>query len=337
MKHGRTLDAVPDWFNDLEVSFANPVRITDLSLNPLTQSPFVSALFRDDVRNAAGEDVLESLDLFITGVESFLLIRGAFETVNLDPTPRDFPPTGQTWFPGAYAALALTTIAGLRAVSYLCENSGILISNLVAMEGEGRIPEKSRGDMRGHTDACSFPFTHEFDPSQNVSPAPDFVILWCYRNPDKTPTCVAPLSKIVRALTDADFEQLQRPLYTIGSQRTFDTNHRQLAASIITTHPQFGLQIRFSHTHATLLEPEHHPGAEEALDNLFESVKACMDEVVLDAGSILFINNRTALHGRRKVGGEIGGNSRWIQRMYAMLPNTPSAGADLNQPFMLLP
>ncbi|MCY1383429.1 hypothetical protein D9M69_715540 [compost metagenome] len=49
-----------------------------------------------------------------------------------------------------------------------------------------------------------------------------------------------------------------------------------------------------------------------------ERCREMMRSVVVKPGDILLVNNRIGLHGRSEVGGEAGGESRWLLRTYGL-------------------
>jgi len=255
---------------------------------------------------------------------------------SLPDTPATFAPLQSSdWWAGAYAALAVIDAIKHRPVAYRSESSGSLFVNLAALPGEGRLAEKSRAGMRGHTDACSFPFPSEFHPSGKISPAPDLVVLIGYRNPTNVPTCLALLPTIMAKLPKWAIEELERPSFAIGTQDTFKTGHILSNAPILASDERRGRLIRFSHS-KIVADPDF-PKAEEALVLLRKIVAASFEDIPLSPGSLLLINNRTAIHGRREVGGNIGGQSRWLVRTYANDETTPGHIADARVPHLLSP
>lgn len=322
----------------MEAKFAKPVPKTTLyalkeqGINPLLEPQKVAPLLTEMLENAAGSAALRALRRFMRGADSYLLMKHVFDVGELPVTPQSLLASGDSsWYYAGYAALTLVSVAGLQPVSYKCENKGELIVNLTALPGMGKLSEKSRAAMRGHTDACSFPFAHEFQARSGISPSPDFVILIGLRNPDLIPTCVAPLSKIMKQLPEWAIDELKKPQFSIGSQNTFRTPHILEAAAVLTIHPRYGYQVRFSHR--KVAADMDNNVASEAVEAMAKATADCLEDVVVAPGDILFVNNRTALHGRREVGGDIGGETRWLQRMYGNLPDTVGAPVDPKIPF----
>lgn len=320
----------------------SPDVLEELKLNgldPLLEPDIIAEKLKSHVEEVAGERLLGSLHQFILGADSFLAVRNAFDPGALGDSPETFFTSGTTdWYPGAYTTLAVLAASGLHPVSFHSENRGELIVNLTVIPGVGRKSDKSRKELRGHTDACSFPFAHEFDPEEGVSPSPDFVVLIGQKNHDKVPTCVAPLSKILKEMPEWAIEELKKEQFMIGTQGLFDIDYVRDDASILTIHPDFGYQIRFSHSHVTS-DPALHK-ATNAIKKLEAATQKCLKDVVVNPGDILLVNNRTALHGRRTVCDaktKSGGNTRWLQRLYANLESTKGLAVDEAKPFCLAP
>lgn len=329
----------------MELIFPQPVEsealqeLRNSGVDPLAEPFVVSSTLMKDVATAAGDRLIGMLHRFVLGADSYLILRKAFEPTDLGETPKTFLSAGDTnWYHGAYTALTLIAIAKLSPISFHCENQGKLIINITVIPEPGRKGDKSRKELRGHTDACSFPFAHEFDAEEGISPSPDFVVLIGQRNPESVPTCVAPLSKIMKELPEQAIEELTKDQFTIGSQGLFDIDYARTDASVITLHPKYGYQVRFSHSHVTV-DPALQK-ASKAISEMEHATQNCLEDVVVNPGDILFVNNRTALHGRRTVcdnTGTGGGKTRWIQRLYANLPDTVGVPVDPAIPFCLAP
>jgi hypothetical protein len=104
---------------------------------------------------------------------------------------------------------------------------------------------------------------------------------------------------------------------------------------ILSFDPFRGWLIRFSHSKIAA-DPDF-PRAVEALDHLQQIVADHFEDIVVAPGSVLLVNNRSAIHGRRFVGGEIGGKSRWLMRSYANHPSTPGFVENPSVPHLLSP
>lgn len=253
-------------------------------------------------------------------------LKSVFDAARLVDTPEAFFPVPDTdgTTAGRVAALALHGLLQLETVSYGSENDGHLFVNLVAMPGPGAIAEKSTGGMRGHTDAVSFPFNGDDDPQDGrIAPSPDFVTLVGLRNPKGVPTRLMQLQDVLPLLSEADVEELKKPQYSLRAQRTFRQGTKRIlgAEHVVLDAPVLkdtgsGTYVRYSHSNVT---PVVSGGpAELASNNLETACNQTARPVVVQPGDILLVNNRLALHGRGEVGDDVGGQSRWLLRTYAL-------------------
>lgn len=258
---------------------------------------------------------------------TYLHLKSAFQAQGLPATPVGFTPVpqceGATF--GMAAALATHVLLGLETVSYGSENDGQLFVNLVAMEGEGVLVDKSFAAMRGHTDAVLFPSKGKDDAlNPRMAPSPDVVTLVGLRNPDEVPTTLMPLSLLLPHLSPQALAELKKPQFSVAAQRTFrqgikkilGADYTALDACVIWEHEGV-LCIRFSHSQVGAMD-ELAQGAQHALAELTQACQRGRSSVLVSPGDVLIVNNRLALHGRGAVGGAVGGESRWLLRTYGL-------------------
>lgn len=189
---------------------------------------------------------------------------------------------------------------------YGSENDGHLFVNLVVLPGDDDFADKSKSDMRGHTDGCRSQCgqLHEFD--ERVAPSPDFVCLSGLPT-DETTTAVMPLSAILQQLTSAEIAELIKPQYLIRPQKTFKRGLRKLlgkespllsamAGIQLLFESGDGYWIRYSHSAA---DADYDSDlATQAVTRFEEACQKCSASVVISPGDILVVNNRVGLHGR---------------------------------------
>lgn len=310
-----------------------------------------AAVVAEHARNVQSKLAETSLDLSELVHEAANTPILHFESI-FDPT--DLPSTPSMWSPvppclcatkAVVTTLLLNDLLGLETVSYGSENAGDLFVNLVGMAGNGALAEKSRKNMRGHTDAASFPFRGQLDPQDpRIAPSPDFVCLASLRNPNDVPTRVLPLDNILARLAPSDVELLKRNGFLIFSQRTFRAGtlaalgqeHSVDGGAVLWESPE-GLWVRYSHSTVTPVGGDD-PTLVDAQARFEQACKEAGVDFVLRPGDIAFVNNRKALHGRGEVGAAIGGNSRWLLRSYGLntssLSNTQRTGG---KDFQLFP
>lgn len=259
-----------------------------------------------------------------------LHLRAAFEVGDLPETPTTFipVPNDESTIAARACAIACLAVLNSNTISYKSENDGHLFVNLVPFPGEGEMAEKSKGSMRGHTDAVYFPLRgqlHELD--DRIAPSPDFVCLSGLRNPDQTATTVMPLSDVLRQLSQDDIKELAKPQYVIRPQKTFTSglelifgNRSPLAR------PMEGIQLLFEagdgywirYSHSASDSDYDSEAATSAAKRFEQACLSCSTAVVISPGDVLIVNNRLGLHGRGVVGGEAGGTSRWLLRTYGL-------------------
>jgi L-asparagine oxygenase len=253
-------------------------------------------------------------------------LRGVFDASVLVETPLNFSPLPDTpsTVMGRAAALAIHGLLRLETVSYGSENDGNLFVNLVAMPGEGAVSEKSKARMRGHTDAVSFPFNGEDDPEEpRIAPSPDFVTLIGLRNPEAIPTRVMSLDDLLNRLPADDVDELKKAQFLIRAQRTFrrgtkkllGEEHAVIDAPVLKDTAR-GTYVRYSHSN--VIPTEEDGAAARASARLEAACNESAVPVVINPGDVVLVNNRLALHGRAEVGDEVGGQSRWLLRTYAL-------------------
>jgi hypothetical protein len=272
-------------------------------------------------RNLTRADLVERV-----WATAFIQMKGAFDPLELPETPMVFFPVPMaegTLMARATAVGCLAAI-GLQAVSYGSEENGELFVNLVVMPGEGLFAEKSRKGMKGHTDAVSFPVRGQTDPENpRISPSPDFVCLSGLRNPDDVHTTVMPLASVLKKLEAGVIAQLKTPQYSIRSQKTFRVGMQEiLGDELVLEDASLLFDVRGQHwirySHNCILVDDEAVGAREALVAFEAACVASISGAVISPGDILLVNNRIGLHGRSNVGGEPGGNSRWLLRTYGL-------------------
>lgn len=256
--------------------------------------------------------------------------KAVFDVQELPETPTAFIPVPDVATTLAARACAVACLAALNSdtISYGSENDGYLFVNLVVLPGDGEFAEKSKGDMRGHTDGVSFPIRgqmHEID--ERIAPSPDFVCLSGLRNPDKTLTTVMPLSAVLAQMTIDDINELTKPQYVIRPQKTFKLGLRKLfGKDSPLLKPMAGIQLLFEGDDGYWIRYSHSAGdsdydselATRAIKRFEEACEKCSISVVISPGDLLVVNNRVGLHGRGVVGGQAGGNSRWLLRTYGL-------------------
>lgn len=249
-----------------------------------------------------------------------------FEVLPIEDTPQDFLPVtdSESTVMARVAAIASMAATGLDAVSYGSENDGALFVNLVVIPGEGKVAEKSKDAMRGHTDAVSFPVRGHADPQiGEIAPSPDFVCLVGLRNPNAVKTTVMPVTGILAQLSQESIDELMKPNFEIRAQTTFLQGTKRILGKVhiadgVACLYRVGAQMWLRFSHRNVMADSSPEGA-AALESLKEACLTCAEEVVVNPGDVFMVNNRLALHGRTEVGEATGDQSRWLLRGYGLV------------------
>lgn len=114
-----------------------------------------------------------------------------------------------------------------------------------------------------------------------------------------------------------------RSQYSIGSQATFSEGMKDIIGEVHTAIDEpvlkdvaTGTFVRYSHSSVSPTQPE---GPAQVASEHFEA--ACNEiavTVAIEPGDVLLVSNRLCLHGRGVVGEQVGGESRWLLRTYAL-------------------
>lgn len=221
---------------------------------------------------------------------------------------------------------------GLHNVSYECENDGHLYIHLFPKVGSDEDSKKSRKNLRGHTDGSVLPLTGQgaFEP---LPPGPDIVILIGVQNENQVPTRVHPLSQIVRNMQPDSIRALLEEDFVFEPQSTFDLPEVVSIGQRVIQESEEGFLIRYSHSKVTYRGNQASP--QEALQDLQKCIKETSTDIVIKPGDILFINNRTSIHGRAKVSDEDAKGERWLIRTYCQKDDEKRHKTDINKPYSL--
>lgn len=323
----------------LNVEFEEPITLNDLAFvtaDPLIDPCAIAGQVGEFLLTTPAGPSLRELSASVkAGTIAAIVFKGCHDCSTVKgATPSSMrPQPGNTaWRLQALVTLGLMYCLNLRPVSYDRENGGDTFVHLVVdTTGHGRAAAGSRDEMSGHTDLLSFEFAHEFGDSSRTPPAPDFVVLTGIRNPGSTNTYVASLENIMEELPSNFIDELMLPQFNLARQPSIDESYDCLSSerTVISIDPDWGHVIRYS---ASKVSAD--PGSDSACNALKELgrvVPLVREAIAVEAGDVLFLNNRLNLHGREKIDIETLSKDRWLLRSYANRQSTPMrcvAGSD---------
>lgn len=231
------------------------------------------------------------LDFQQSATNGLLLLRGLlFDDIDLELTPNG---NARSNTPKLDTQLLLLTTLFLDVFSWQTYLDGDLVHNLAPKrENEGlQTSEGSIYDQLLHTEEAF----HEHRP--------DAFALMAVRNPDNGPT------KFVQ-WHDLDIpghieRMLRQPNYVIKAD---EANVAQDSPrSPVITH-----RLRFdpAYTICTSLE------AKEALEFMHDEANSKVQEISLNPGDVILVNNEITLHGRKGFQPRYDGKDRWLKRVW---------------------
>lgn len=194
-------------------------------------------------------------------------------------------------------------------VSYIQEQNGALIQNIIPVHQTEleQISTSSRVELALHTETA-------FHPHK-----PDYVLLLCLRGDSSAVTTLADVNKICADLDKATIDCLLQPWFTTGVDKSFRGDDKKYQNTFMeTTTPILffrsdidGFQCVYDHDSMK----GTNSSAQLALELFNDSVVKNINEIVLDCGDLLIINNNKIIHGRKIFQPKYNGTDRWVQRL----------------------
>lgn len=187
-------------------------------------------------------------------------------------------------------------------VGYDRERDGAMVQNIFPDRKEARsqISSSSAVVLQMHTEAAFHPYK------------PDWILLACVRGDKRAATTFATLDDILYELDEGSLWELRQPDFMTTVDKSFRTKGEPDKEYIV--RPLVGSGDWVLTYDADLMRPltDH---AAKAFGKLGGAIKKRTRKVVLDAGDILVINNRTTVHGRNSFKARYDGTDRWIKRV----------------------
>ncbi|MFC9294741.1 guanitoxin biosynthesis L-enduracididine beta-hydroxylase GntD [Streptomyces sp. NPDC057011] len=208
---------------------------------------------------------------------------------------------------------------------YATLHNGLLMHNIVPIKGHEKeqISSGSEELLEWHTEEAFHPYRS------------DYTALMCLRNPYGAPTTYAEISDL--DIDEADRGILRQPLFA-----TRPSGSHSAERNAYTTHLPEERHARARESFDRIEELHRNPPAvsilfgddadpylcvdpdcmtpltEEAagaLERLCAEINRKIQDIALTPGDILFLDNHSAIHGRRPFKARFDGSDRWLKRM----------------------
>ena len=159
----------------------------------------------------------------------------------------------------------------------------------------------------------------------------DYIGLMCLRNPDGVPTTFAPVKKV--EVTPEEFRLLSEPHFVIRPDESHLPKNRgtgpanpliERAYTKITKMKDSPERIAvlfgdpgapYVRMDPYFMDPADDPEAQAALDAVVARMDEALEDRVLEAGDICFIDNFQGVHGRKPFHARFDGTDRWLKRV----------------------
>ena len=195
-------------------------------------------------------------------------------------------------------------------ISFSQEQNGSLIQNIYPKKQteDMQISSSSKVELDLHTEAAF----HRFRPTA--------ILLLCLRGDPNVATTYAYSDDICAKLKPATLATLTRMWFTTSLDDSFRMNGEEdfkITCSILNETPRetYPSPRLFDICFDEALMTGTNSQAVDALGELREAIKSSIQTIVLEAGDMLVLNNRTTIHGRQPFEPRYDGTDRWIQRM----------------------
>jgi len=201
-------------------------------------------------------------------------------------------------------------------VSYMQEQKGQLVQNILPVHKTEtqQISTSSKVELALHTETAFHPYK------------PDYVLLFCLRGDPNAVTTYANVDDIVKKLDLWVIATLSKKWFTTNidiSFRTKGQKDKNIPISVLEK-TEDGYNFIYDYT---FVKANDELGR-AALEKLHEAVSECIQEVVLETGDLLVIDNNKTIHGRKPFQARYDGTDRWVQRILIRKELPPSDQID---------
>jgi L-asparagine oxygenase len=191
-----------------------------------------------------------------------------------------------------------------RPIAYKQEQAGQLVQHVLPVfkTEHGQISTSSKSNLELHTETAFHPFK------------PSYVLLLCLRGDSGAVTTYANTEDIVKKISKKSLELLQQSIYATRIDDSFRSNGEpdfEMIVKILKKNSNDGFDITYDKHFMRGTTSE----AQEALDELNKAINESVQDIVLEQGDLLVIDNRTTVHGRKPFAARYDGTDRWVMRL----------------------
>ncbi|MDB5072319.1 MAG: hypothetical protein JWM87_3430 [Candidatus Eremiobacteraeota bacterium] len=158
--------------------------------------------------------------------------------------------------------------------------------------------------------------------------APDYFALLCVRADPAVRTFVRKID--VRELDASTLQRLSEESFLIGADESFRERSAERAA-VLSYRPDGGLAVRYDPLYTTCASPEH----AAALDVLTSCLADGATGIVLEAGDMLVVDNRAAVHSRSSYTPRFDGRDRLLRKVFIRTEPLAAHDAASSSPFLV--
>jgi len=188
-------------------------------------------------------------------------------------------------------------------ISYIQEQEGQLFQNIVPVHKTEaqQISTSSKVELAMHTETAFHPYK------------PDYVMLLCLRGDPNAVTTYANVDEIIKKLDLWVIATLTKQWFTTNidiSFRTKGQRDKSIPISVLEK-TEDGYNFIYDYTFVKANDEL----SRAALEILHKAVQECVQEITLQSGDLLVIDNNKTIHGRKPFQARYDGTDRWVQRV----------------------
>jgi Fe(II)/alpha-ketoglutarate-dependent arginine beta-hydroxylase len=210
-------------------------------------------------------------------------------------------------------------------IAWSTQQSGFIVHNIMPIKADEdeQLGTGSKQLLSWHNEDAFHPFRG------------DYIGMMCLRNPDQVATTIACVDKVDLSneqkallfenhyMIHPDESHLKKNRGTVAANSPQEEKIEASYQGIekMRTEAQKvavlfgGIDSPYLRVDPYFMPRVEHQGAQEALDELIAAVDASIEEVVLQPGDYLFVDNFRAVHGRKPFNARYDGVDRWLTRI----------------------